>query len=83
MEWSGTLRLAHDLIREAALAALPKETARACTARSPSGSKAEAHDDLQLLFEALEHQRAAGQTTLALATRVARSPRRRLLERRG
>jgi DNA-binding CsgD family transcriptional regulator len=83
VEWSGTLRLAHDLIREAALAALPNETAVRLHRTIAEWLESEAHDDLQLLLEALEHQRAAGQTTLALATRVARSPRRRLLGEEG
>jgi DNA-binding CsgD family transcriptional regulator len=80
---SGVLRPAHDLIREAALAALPNDTVRRLHRTIADWLEREAHDDLQLLFQALEHQRAAGLPTLGLATRVARSPRRRLLGEEG
>jgi DNA-binding CsgD family transcriptional regulator len=79
----GALRPAHDLIREAALAALPNDTVRRLHRTIADWLEHEAHDDLQLLFQALEHQRAAGLPTLGLATRVARSPRRRLLGEEG
>jgi DNA-binding CsgD family transcriptional regulator len=83
VESSGTLRPVHDLMREAALATLPNETALRLHRTIAEWLEGEAGDDLQLLFQALGHQRAAGQPTLALATRVARSPRRRLLGEEG
>jgi DNA-binding CsgD family transcriptional regulator len=83
VESSGALRPAHDLIREAALARLPNETALHLHRTIAEWLEDEADDDLQLLFEALEHKRSAGRPTLELATRVARSPRRRLLGEEG
>jgi DNA-binding CsgD family transcriptional regulator len=79
VEAGGALRLAHDLIRDAATHDLPEEARRRIHRRLAGWLEALASDDLQILRQALEHRRAAGLPVVALATRVARSPRRRLL----
>jgi DNA-binding CsgD family transcriptional regulator len=83
IESAGTIRPAHDLIRAAASADLPVESLRRIHRRLAEWLEAEAESDLQTLRQALEHRRAARLPTLALALRVARSPRRRLLGREG
>ena len=83
VEAAGALRLSHDLIRAAATNDLPEETKRRVHRRLAEWLEAQAGDDLQLLRQALEHRRAAGLPVLELATRVAGSPRRRLLGTEG
>jgi DNA-binding CsgD family transcriptional regulator len=75
----GALRPAHDLIRAAAIHDLPEEAKRRIHRHLAGWLEAQAGNDLQILQQALEHRRAAGLPVLELATRVARSPRRRLL----
>ena len=75
----GGVRLAHDLIREAALRGLPRATRRDLHRRVASHLENEAPDDMEALAEALDHHLAAGDTPVGLARRVASSPRRRLL----
>jgi hypothetical protein len=75
----GAVRLAHDLIREAATAAVPAATARRLHARLVEILEANAGDDLALLAEALDHRTAAGLPTLPLAKRLLASPGRRLI----
>ena len=75
----GRVRLAHDLIREAALRGLPRTTRRDLHRRAASHLEDEAPDDMEALAEALDHYLAAGDTPVGLARRVASSPRRRLL----
>jgi DNA-binding NarL/FixJ family response regulator len=79
VEEAGSLRVAHDLIRESVAASVPPEAARRLHRRLAAWLEDQAGDDLRLLLEALEHQRGAAMPTLALALRVARSPRRRLV----
>jgi class 3 adenylate cyclase len=79
----GTLRLAHDLIREAVVGGLPEETRVRLHHRLAHWLETAPGDDLPLLLQALQHRRAAGLPTIELATRVARSARRRLLGEDG
>jgi DNA-binding NarL/FixJ family response regulator len=79
VEVGGTARLAHDLIREAALANLPVDARRSIHRRVAEHLELRAGDDLRLLREALEHRQAGGAPALDLAGRLARSPRRTLL----
>lgn len=76
---AGTVRFAHDLIREAALADLPVPEARRLHQHFAKWIEAEPTADLVLLREAIEHRDAAGLPTAALAARLLASPRRRLL----
>lgn len=83
LEGPGGIRLAHDLIRDAATQALDRETRSRLHGRLADWLEAEAGTDLQLLLEALQHRRAAGQPPLSLATRIVVSPRRCLLGAQG
>ena len=83
LEGPGGLRLAHDLIRDAATQILDRETRLHLHGRLADWLEAEAGTDLQLLLEALQHRRAAGQPALSLATRIVVSPRRCLLGEQG
>ena len=83
LEDGGTLRLAHDLIRDAATQTLAGETSLRLHRQLADWFEAEAGTDLQLLLEALHHRRAAGQPTPSLARRIVLSPRRRLLGEPG
>lgn len=78
-ELPGGVRLTHDLIREAASAALPAATARRLHTRLVEVIEANAGDDLTLLAEALDHRIAAGLPTLPLGKRLVASPGRRLI----
>lgn len=78
-ESAGTLRLGHDLIREAAYADLPWDACQDLHRRLAERIELDAGDDLQLLREALEHRRAAQLPAVALALRLAGSSRRTLL----
>lgn len=80
---AGLVRVAHDLIREAALADLPEEEQRRLHSSLASSQEASAGDDVRQLLRALEHRRAAGDPTEELALRIARSPQRRLLGGEG
>jgi DNA-binding CsgD family transcriptional regulator len=75
----GAVRLAHDLIREAAAATIPAPTSQALHRRLADLLERWAGLDLQLLAEALDHRAAAGMPTGDLATRILSSPQRRLL----
>jgi DNA-binding CsgD family transcriptional regulator len=79
VETGGTVRVAHDLLRAAALEQLPEEARRQVHRSLARLLESEAGEDVRLLREALEHRRSAGLETLDLAVRVARSPRRTLL----
>lgn len=83
LEGGGTLRLAHDLIRDAATQTLAGETSSRLHRQLADWFEAEAGTDLQLLLEALHHRLAAGQPTPSLARRIVLSPRRRLLGEPG
>lgn len=75
----GAARLAHDLIREAAVGELPDEARRRLHHRLAERLELDGESDLRLLGQALEHRSAAGLPTLDLALRLARSPQRKLL----
>ena len=75
----GTVALAHDLIREFVVAALPEPARRDAHARLAAWLEAAAGDELGVLREALAHRLAAGLPTLDLAIRVVESAQRRLL----
>lgn len=79
----GSIRLAHDLVRAAALADVPEPERRRLHLRIADSIEAAAGDDVQLLRSALEHRYLAGRSALDLALRLARSPRRRWLGRDG
>jgi len=79
VEISGTIRLAHDLIREAAAESLPASARQRLHGRLADWIEAAAGDDPKLLREALDHRIAAGLPTAALAARLLSAPGRRLL----
>lgn len=78
-ELSGAVRPAHDLIRDAASAAVPAATARRLHARIAEVIESSAGDDLTLLAEALDHRTAARLPTLPLGKRLVTSAGRRLI----
>lgn len=69
----------HDLIREAAHAALPAEARASMHRRLAGWLEGRAGDEPRLLREALEHRVAGGLPAADLALRIATGPRRRLL----
>jgi hypothetical protein len=75
---AGSLRAAHDLIRESAAASIPPEVARRLHRRLAAWLEELAGDDQRLLLEALEHRTSGAMPAVDLALRLARSPRRRL-----
>jgi DNA-binding CsgD family transcriptional regulator len=79
IEEAGSLRVAHDLIRESVAASVPPEVARRLHRRLAAWLEDLGGDDERLLLEALEHRQSAAVPRLDLALRVARSPRRRLI----
>ncbi|HEX5240115.1 MAG TPA: AAA family ATPase, partial [Candidatus Limnocylindrales bacterium] len=79
----GTVRIAHDLIREEAAAGIRPSLRRRLHARIAETIEADAGEELGLLREALEHRIAAGMDASGLALRLASSPQRRLLGRDG
>jgi DNA-binding CsgD family transcriptional regulator len=79
VEISGTIRVAHDLIRDAATESLPASARLRLHGRLADWIEAAAGDDPKLLREALDHRIAAGLPTAALAARLLSSPGRRLL----
>lgn len=79
VEISGTIRLAHDLIREAATDSLPVSARLRLHGRLADWIEAAAGDDPTLLREALDHRIAARVPTAALAARLLAAPGRRLL----
>ena len=83
LEATGSLRLTHDLIREAVGAAMPTSAQRRLHARFAEWIEAEADENLPMLGEALQHRRAAGLSAAALASRLLASPQRRLLDGEG
>jgi DNA-binding CsgD family transcriptional regulator len=78
-EVGGTIRPAHDLIREAASASLPLAAQRRLHARLADWIEGQAGDDVKLIREALDHRLAASQPQAGLALRLLGSPGRRLL----
>ena len=78
-----SLRISHDLIREAAVGDLPGPTTRRLQRRIAEWLEGQAGDDVRLLREALEHRRAGGLPTVGLAYRLACSSSRTLLGEEG
>jgi DNA-binding CsgD family transcriptional regulator len=79
VEVAGMLRMAHDLIREAAQGDIPSATGERLHTQFASLLERDAGGDVRLLREALEHRTAAGMPTTDLAMRMVTSPGRRLL----
>jgi len=79
LEAGGSIRVAHDLIREAALDDLPAAARRRLHGRLAESIEAGGAGDLSLLYEALQHRAAAGLATTDLAIELLASPQRRLL----
>jgi DNA-binding NarL/FixJ family response regulator len=77
----GTIRFSHDLIRAAVAAEAAPDAMRELHARWAALLEAAADDtdDVAILRSALEHRLAAGFDGVALAARLAGSPRRRWL----
>lgn len=80
---NGTLRIAHDLIRESAVSELPEAERRGLHRRLAEWLEGSAGEDVRMLSRALEHRRAAGLPAGELALRIAGSPQRRLLGGEG
>ena len=83
VESVGTVRLAHDLIRDAAARAVPDERRLELHRRVGDWLARIAGSDVQRLREALGHRHAARLPSLDLALRLARTPRRTLLGEEG
>ena len=75
----GLARVAHDLIRDASMGALPTAARRRLHSRIAAWIEATVGDDLPGLREALNHRAAAGLPMIDLVMRLLSSPRRRLL----
>lgn len=73
---------AHDLIREAALTALPEETRRSVHRQLATWLEGQG-GDLQTLREAIEHRRSAGMPLVEPTLRLVSHAQRRLLGRSG
>lgn len=73
------VRVAHDLLREAALRELPDTERTRLHRLLATWLEAEAMSDLVTLREALEHRQEGGLPSVDLALRISRSPHRRLL----
>jgi AAA ATPase domain len=82
-EVAGTVRLTHDLIREAAERRVGGEPRRHLHQALAGEFETGAGDDVTLLLAALVHRRAAGMACDEIALRVARSPKRRLVGEDG
>jgi DNA-binding CsgD family transcriptional regulator len=83
IEGAGTLRTAHDLIREAAQPDVLSAASLRLHGRFADLIEDDAGSDIQLLRESLEHRLAAAGPTANLAMRMVASPQRRLLGREG
>ena len=79
VEEYGAIRLAHDLIREAAVGTIPASARQLLHRRLAQFLERSAGDDLHLLSEALDHRAAAGLAAGDLAARLLGSPQRRLM----
>jgi DNA-binding CsgD family transcriptional regulator len=83
VESSGSVRLAHDLIRAAVVRELPDERRIEVHRRVGDWLARIAGSDVRRLREALGHRHAAGLPSLDLAERLLRSPQRTLLGSEG
>jgi DNA-binding NarL/FixJ family response regulator len=79
VEEASSVRIAHDLIREAAGREMPDPEQTRLHRLLASWLEERAGEDVRGLFRALEHRQAAGLQSVDLATRIARSPQRRIL----
>jgi len=79
IEAGSAVRLAHDLIRAAALREIPEERRVEFQRRVGEWLARIAGDDIRRLREAIGHIHDAGLPSLELAERLVRSPRRALL----
>jgi DNA-binding CsgD family transcriptional regulator len=79
LESAGTVRLAHDLIRAAAVREISDERRREVHRRLGDWLTRIAGNDMRRLREALGHRHSAGFPSLDLASRLVRSPQRTLL----
>src|SRR5439155_20814802 len=77
------VRLAHDVVRDAAYREIPEETRRTLHGSLAEWLEGIAGDDLGRLGEALAHRHAAAMPSHELALRLARAPRRTLLGDEG
>jgi DNA-binding CsgD family transcriptional regulator len=76
---AGVFETGHDLVREATARQIPSRELTRLHGRFAEQLRRDAHGDLQLLVEALEHCCAAAHPAVGLALEIARSPQRRLL----
>ena len=83
LEVGGIVRLAHDLIRIAAVGEIPGEQRLDLHRRLGDWLTRSAGTDVRRLREALVHQHAAGLPSVDVAGRLARSPQRTLLGEEG
>ena len=83
VEFGGSVRLAHDLIRAATYSELPDERRLEVHGRVADWLARIAGSDVRRLREALGHRHAAGLPCLDLAARVVHSPQRTLLGDEG
>lgn len=79
LEAAGTIRPAHDLIREATSASIPAAARRRLHVRLADWIEAGSGSDLPQLREALEHRVEAGLPAADLSIRLLSSPQHRLL----
>ena len=80
---SGTVRLAHDLIRVAAAREVPEEQRLDVHRRLADWLMRSAGSDVRRLREALSHLHAAGLGSVGVVDRLLRSPQRTLLGEEG
>jgi DNA-binding NarL/FixJ family response regulator len=83
VEPAGALRLAHDLIRDAAVREIPDEQRARIHRRVGEWLVGTAGNDIRRLREALGHRHAVGLESLDLANRLVRAPQRTLLGEDG
>jgi DNA-binding CsgD family transcriptional regulator len=83
LEVGGTARLAHDLIRIAAVGEIPEEQRRDLHRRLADWLTRSAGSDVGRLREALAHRHAAGMPSVDVAHKLVRSPQRTLLGEDG
>jgi DNA-binding NarL/FixJ family response regulator len=83
VESAGALRLAHDLLRDAAAREIPHEQRARLHGRVGEWLVETAGGDLRRLREALGHRHAVGLESLDLANRLVHAPRRKLLGEDG
>jgi DNA-binding CsgD family transcriptional regulator len=83
LEVGGTARLAHDLIRSAAVGEIPEEQRLDLHRRLGDWLTRSAGTDVRRLREALAHRHAAGLPSVDVADRLVRAPQRTLLGEDG